>query len=531
MKYPLGSGVTWLRAGLGALGVGLLSFGLAALGTAADAWPLPRAFDEFSYVLAGETFARGRLANPPYAVPDAVATIHVVQQPAYASKYLPGHGLVLALGIALGGGPRLGQWLAFGGMGAALFWMLTGWLSRRAALVTTGVFVLVLADTDWASGFWGSSLAVAGSALVFGVVPRLAQGPHVRFGVLAGLGAALLALTRPFEGLAVSLVPAAYIAWWLLAARDRKRRIVRVALPCTAVLSLSALLLGAHNRAVTGSPFRLAYAHYEEGAVGAPAFIWQPVNSPRGPLRANEQARLGIDLGSYTDMRRNWPLAMWSRSTTTLRYYFPHAVFALAFFLVPLALRDRRLWLAVAAATAVGAAIGASSFYLPHYVGPALPPLLLLYAAACGVVARVQWSGHRLGRAAVAGLTSAIAAYAVFQIFSHDRLEHGMTRPGYWTRQRDAIARTIAQIPGQHLVFVRYAADYRSQNEWVQNRADLAGARLLWVHDRGDSANASLRAMETSRSAWLVSVRGTDPAQVQSLDSAIRCSRTALRVD
>jgi hypothetical protein len=80
-------------------------------------------------------------------------------------------------------------------------------------------------------------------------------------------------------------------------------------------------------------------------------------------------------------------------------------------------------------------------------------------------------------------------------------------------------------------VFVRYAADYRSQNEWVQNRADLAGARLLWVHDRGDSANASLRAMETSRSAWLVSVRGTDPAQVQSLDSAIRCSRTARRVD
>ncbi|MGQ0641549.1 MAG: hypothetical protein ACT4P6_12415 [Gemmatimonadaceae bacterium] len=81
--------------------VALASFLLAAVGTAADGWPLPRAFDEFSQVLAGETFASGRLANPPHGIPETVETIHVVQQPTYASKYLPGHGLFLALGAPL----------------------------------------------------------------------------------------------------------------------------------------------------------------------------------------------------------------------------------------------------------------------------------------------------------------------------------------------------------------------------------------------------------------------------------------------
>ena len=41
------------------------------------------------------------------------------------------------------------------------------------------------------------------------------------------------------------------------------------------------------------------------------------------------------------------------------------------------------------AALAVAAATGVSSFYLPDYIAPALPPLILLYAAGYGVAARV----------------------------------------------------------------------------------------------------------------------------------------------
>lgn len=488
-----------------------LSFALAVVGTAADGWPLPRAFDEFSYLLAGETFANGRLTNPPYPLPEAVQTIHVLQQPTYASKYLPGHGLFLALGSLLAGTPRLGQWLAFAVMGGALFWMLSAWLSRRAAFITMSLFILVLADTDWASGYWGASEAVAGSALIFGSIARLRDGPRTALGVLTGAGAILLALTRPLEGLAVCILPAGYLAWWVLFGNsaERKLRLTRFALPCTLVLTLGVGFLAANNKAVTGNAMRLPYADYEKNAAGAPPFIWQAVNAPRGELRANEEARLRIDLGSYHGMRENWLGSMWARaSAQSLGFYLPHAAFALVLVLLPLAWRRRSLWLVAASAAAVGIAIGTSSFYLPHYLAPALPPLLILYGVSCGVAARIKWSGHRVGHAAILGLTITLGALGVWRLFAHTPLEQAMTQPIYWTHQRDAIAQRVHAQPGKHVVFVRYAPTYKSQNEWVQNGANLARAPVLWVHDLGDPTNAALRQLEVDRTAWMVTVHG-----------------------
>lgn len=497
------------RAAYPVLAVAVASFALAVVATIADGWPLPRAFDEFSYVLEAETFARGRLANPSYAMPEALETIHVLQRPTYSSKYLPGHGLFLAAGIALGGGARLGQWLAFAAMGAALYWMLAAWLSRPVAVITTGLFVLLVADSDWASGYWGSSAAVAGSALVFGTIRRLDHQPTIRIGVLIGLGAVLLALTRPLEGLAVCLIPAGYLTWWLLASPARKKRVLHVGLPGVLVLALGVGVLLAHNKAVTGVALRLPYAHYESTAVGAPPFVWQQANLPQGRLRANQEARLQIDMGSYNSMRRSWLSTMWDRaSAITLRFYLPHAVFALLLLLVPFTLRDKRLRIVAASAAAVGIAIGVSSFYLPHYLAPAIPPLLLLYSASCGLVARIAWARHRIGRAMVAGLAIALGSFGVVRLFSHSPLEHAMTRPEYWTRQRESIAREIEALPGKHVVFVNYARSYRSQNEWVQNGADLANRRLLWVHDLGDPANAALRRLESDRTAWHLTVHG-----------------------
>src|SRR5437762_5309839 len=59
--------------------------------------------DEFSYLLAGETFARGRLTNPapPADVAPALETVHVIVRPTYMSKFPPGQGLALAAGIVI----------------------------------------------------------------------------------------------------------------------------------------------------------------------------------------------------------------------------------------------------------------------------------------------------------------------------------------------------------------------------------------------------------------------------------------------
>lgn len=163
--------------------------------------PVPLIQDEFSYLLSGDTFAHGRLTNPPHPMWVFFETFHVNMLPTYMSKYPPAQGAFLAAGELLGH-PWFGVLLSAAAMCAAGVWMLQGWLPARWALLGGILAIIRLCITSyWINSYAGGTVASIGGALVLGAFPRIVRFQRRRDFLLLALGLAVLANSPHSKGL------------------------------------------------------------------------------------------------------------------------------------------------------------------------------------------------------------------------------------------------------------------------------------------------------------------------------------------
>src|SRR5216684_5831857 len=150
--------------------------------------PAPRWNDEFSYLLAADTFAHKRVTNPPHPMWVHFESFHIIQQPTYMSMYPPVQGLVLAAGEPLGH-PWIGQLMVTALMCSALTWMLQGWLPPGWALFGGMLATLRLGILSyWMNGYWSGSVVALGGALVLGSWPRIKKHARATDAILMAIG-------------------------------------------------------------------------------------------------------------------------------------------------------------------------------------------------------------------------------------------------------------------------------------------------------------------------------------------------------
>jgi hypothetical protein len=489
---------------LAAILVGVLTLAIRAVLLPVLPIPKPHFQDEFSYLLAADTFASGRLSNPPHPLWVHFESEHILQQPTYMSMYPPAQGFVLAAGQVIANTPWLGVWVSVGIMCAAVTWMLRAWFPPGWALFGGLLCLMRLAiSTYWMNSYWGGTVAATGGALVLGAFPRILRWQRTRDALIMGFGLAMLANSRPFEGLVFSLPVGFSLLLWLWRHPTRSS-LTRIALPLVLVLAFAAVGIGYYNWRVTGNSFEMPEGLNRKTYAIAPLFLGlQPRPAPQYRSLEMQRFYAGWELSRYLETRTFRGLAQeeWAK-VVTLCWFFLGPVLPIALLALPYIFRDRRMKLLLITAIVTLAGLAVEAWHQPHYFAPMTCVIYAVVIQGLRHLRHWRRGSRNFGRKLV--MIVGIACFAVFILNIRTEClkvpRNPDTYPWHW--QRAEILERLRHSGGQHLVIVRY----RTQDpfhEWVYNRADVNAADVIWAQDMGEK-NQELTKYFAQRRVWLL---------------------------
>jgi hypothetical protein len=467
--------------------------------------PNPGIHDEFSYLLMGDTFAHGRLANPTHPLWRSFETFHVLWFPTYASKYPPAQGIVLAAGQLLGN-PWTGVLLSAAAMAAAFVWMLQAWIPARWAFLAGVLAALRLCVASyWINSYWGGAVAAIGGALVLGAIGRVKRRPSLGMGIALGLGVALLLNSRPYESVFFCTPIAIAALFWIWRefkkAETRRAALRLVVLPAGILLLATACLMARYNWRVTGHATLPPYSYDARLHNSAALFVWQ---TPKPALHYdnaemenfyNQYERLAYD--------RTWPTFQavfqdkWKHCSLAFLWPACWLLVPSAFFLF----RDSRLRLLLLTLLAVLFGYCLVVWPGPHYLAPAAGVLFAVLAQSIRHLRTMRILRRPIG--AALSRTILLALVVDVSLLVSQRLGDSQGWGGWGLSDRADLLHELESKPGKHVVLVRYGPDHSVHEEWVFNAADIDASKVIWARDLPGELNAELFRYYPDRTIWL----------------------------
>jgi len=480
---------------------GALAAALVSIGVVWFTWdqvvPIPKVHDENSYLLQADIFASGRWTAPSPPIAEFFEQPHVQVTPRVASKYPPGHALLLAVGAMVGFHALVPLLLT--GITAALIFALalrltTPWTALATWLVWLSAPLVLRFQPSYFSELTTAPLVLTSWWLLLDWRESRRRSTFLWMALAIGWGA----ITRPLTMLAFAIPIGVVVlrdCWRLRSWRDLS---LGVAVG-TAVL----MILPLWSWRTTGDWRTSPIEQYRKDYLPFDKLGFTPDTSP--PLRpVSPVLRSTYD---YFLMARKQqtlaaaPRTAWERVLEVTIAVFQEARLPL------LALAAWGLFTAAGAAgTALRFGVGSAAVllaaHLPYahwapwtvYYLETVPVLAALVAVGIADVARrASREGERIG---VALACAAILAFAVPNVLKWKR-DH-RTRSNFDRR----FAEQLKTIPTQHaVVFVRYSPRVAQHIAVVFNYADLSKAPIWVVHDMGPR-NADLRKLAPDRASF-----------------------------